>query len=332
LGETKIGAMKLIVKRRKVPLTIRKLRALTRRLSPNHPKIPLIIKDLKKREAGYKGECSIDFPLSFLQSKSYFIFHDLRLQDQSRFFQMDTLLVSKKFALIIEVKNIAGSIYFDPHFNQLIRTKDGKETAFPDPIVQVNRQESQLRNWFLKNGFPSLPILSLIVISNPQTIIRTSPENRKLHYKVIHPDGLPSRINLMEHSITESILGEKDLKKVVRILNKYHIEAASSILERYNLTEEDLIKGVICENCKGFPLIRRHGTWFCNQCQLSNKDAHIQAFRDYFHLLGSTITNRQLRDFLNISSASSTTRILQSLKLTSKGANKGRVYSLNFDE
>ncbi|MFJ7366272.1 nuclease-related domain-containing protein [Peribacillus frigoritolerans] len=104
--------MKLIVKKRKVPLAIRKLRALACRLPPNHPKVPLIMNDLKKREAGYKGECSIDFPLSFLEPKNYFIFHDLRLQDQSRFFQLDTLLISKKFALIIEVKNMAGGAVF----------------------------------------------------------------------------------------------------------------------------------------------------------------------------------------------------------------------------
>ncbi|YCI76831.1 NERD domain-containing protein [Bacillus sp. R1-10] len=287
--------------------------------------------DLKKREAGYKGECSIDFPLSFLEPKSYFIFHDLRLQDQSRFFQLDTLLISKKFALIIEVKNMAGSLYFDPHFNQLIRTIEGKETAFPDPIMQVSRQESQLTNWFLKNGFPSLPILSLIVISNPQTIIRTAPENHKLHYKVIHRDALPAKINQMEHSLTESSFSEKYLKKAVRVMNKHHIDAEFSILERYNLTEKDLIQGVICENCKGNKLFRRHGTWLCNQCQ-SNKTAHIHALRDYFYLIGSTIRNRQLRDFLSISSSSSATRILQSLNLTSSGANEGRVYSLNFDE
>ncbi|MFE5428411.1 nuclease-related domain-containing protein [Peribacillus simplex] len=143
----------MIVKERKVPLSILKLRALAHRLPQSHPKIPSIMNELKKREAGFKGESAIDFPLSFLEPKNYFIFHDLRLQDQSRFFQMDTLLVSKKFALIIEVKNIAGSIYFDPHFNQLIRKKEGKETAFPDPIIQVSRQESQLKNWFLKKIF-----------------------------------------------------------------------------------------------------------------------------------------------------------------------------------
>lgn len=322
----------MIVKKRKVPLAIRKLRALASRLPPNHPKLPLIMNDLKKREAGYRGECSIDFPLSFLEPKSYFIFHDLRLQDQIRFFQLDTLLVSKKYALIIEVKNIAGAIYFDPHFNQLIRTIEGKETAFPDPIIQVSRQESQLTNWFLKNGFPSLPIHSLIVISNPQTIIRTAPDNHKLHYKVIHRNALPSKIKQMEDSITDSSFSEKDLKKAIRVMNKHHIDADFSILERYNLIEEDLIKGVICENCEGNQLFRSHGTWICHQCQLTSKKAHISALRDYFYLLGSTITNRQLRDFLNISSSSSATRILQSLNLTSSGANKGRVYNLYFDE
>lgn len=39
--------MKLIVKKRKVPLAIHKLRALTYRLPPNHPKVPLIMNDLK---------------------------------------------------------------------------------------------------------------------------------------------------------------------------------------------------------------------------------------------------------------------------------------------
>lgn len=136
----------------------------------------------------------------------------------------------------------------------------------------------------------------------------------------------------MEDSITDSSFSEKDLKKAVRVINKHHIDADFSILEQYNLTEKDLIKGAICENCKGNQLFRRHGTWICHQCQLSSKKAHIQALRDYFYLLGSTITNQQLRDFLNISSSSSATRILQSMNLTSGGANKGRVYSLYFDE
>lgn len=227
----------MIVKQRKVPLTILKLRALVRRLPPHHPKVPSIMQDLNKREAGYKGETSIDLPLSFLEPKSHFIFHDIRLQDPSRFFQMDTLIVTKKFALIIEVKNITGMIYFDHHFNQLIRTEDGVESAFPDPLIQVGRQETQLQNWFLQYNIPAIPILSFIVISNPQTIIRTFPENRTLPYKVIHREALPAKIKQIENSMKESILDAKALKKAVRVINKQHIDADFSMLKRYKLSE-----------------------------------------------------------------------------------------------
>ncbi|MGG0409541.1 hypothetical protein [Peribacillus simplex] len=81
--------------------------------------------------------------------------------------------------------------------------------------------------------FSSLLILSLIVISSPQTIIRTSPENHKLHYKVIHRDALPSRIKQMEDSITDSSFSDKDLKKAIRVMNKHQIDADFSILERF---------------------------------------------------------------------------------------------------
>ncbi|WP_317777409.1 nuclease-related domain-containing protein [Peribacillus sp. CSMR9] len=49
---------------------------------------------------------------------------------------------------MIEVKNMAGEIYYDNTFNQHIRTNpDGKTEAFDDPILQVNRQRQQLVEW-----------------------------------------------------------------------------------------------------------------------------------------------------------------------------------------
>lgn len=321
----------MIVKERKIPLTILKLRALLRRLPQSHPKIPIILSDLNKREAGFRGECAIDFPLSFLEPKNYFIFHDIRLQEQTRFFQIDTLVLSKKFALIIEVKNIAGSLYFDSIFNQLIRTKDGIEAAFPDPLLQIERQESQLKNWYRKYGLGVLPIYSLVVISNPQTIIRTNPENRNLQYKVIHRDTLPFKIQQIEKSIKQPNLSDKELKKMIKIISKYHNEADFPILQWFDLKKEDLIQGVICEKCSMSPLLRWSRGWRCFRCETESKDAHIRALRDYYLLLGPTITNRQLREFLSISSSASATRILRSMNLPSEGLNKGKVYHLPFE-
>ncbi|MED3573719.1 nuclease-related domain-containing protein [Cytobacillus praedii] len=322
----------MIVKPRKIPLSIRKLEALIRRLPPYHPKIPLISEELNKKMAGFKGESSLDFYLGFLDPKAYFIFHDLRLKDDSRYFQIDTLIVTKSYLLIIEVKNIAGTIHFDPLFNQLIRIKDGKEMAFPDPLMQVKRQKLQLKKWYTNNGLREIPIYSLVVISNPQTVIRTTPENRLLSQKVIRCEALPSKIIQIENSVHTCILSEKELKKAIRIIKKQHIELDSSIMNKYNISKDELIKGVFCKNCLQFPLARQHGTWFCSVCLEKCNHAHKAALNDYRLLISKTITNSQLRDFLNIESAATATRLLHSMKIPCSGVNKGRVYQLSLFE
>jgi hypothetical protein len=70
----------MIKKPREIPLTIRKLEALLRRTEDKNEKRPLIQQDYAKRLAGYKGERSMNYHLSVLDSKKYHIFHDLRLK------------------------------------------------------------------------------------------------------------------------------------------------------------------------------------------------------------------------------------------------------------
>ncbi|SFE88656.1 nuclease-related domain-containing protein [Alteribacillus iranensis] len=103
----------MIIKPRKVPLHLRKLRALERRLPHSHPKRPEIERDTAKWSAGYKGEQSIDDPLTFLPPHDFRILHDLHLYDGSHYFQIDTLIISSCFLLIIEVINISGTLIFD---------------------------------------------------------------------------------------------------------------------------------------------------------------------------------------------------------------------------
>ncbi|MED1204551.1 nuclease-related domain-containing protein [Heyndrickxia acidicola] len=125
----------MVVKERKIPIKIQKIEALLRRIPITHPKRPLMEEELAKSYAGYRGEQSLDYHFKFLPEKNYLILHDLRLNNNEHsYFQVDSLLMSSKFLVIIEAKNISGSIIFDDHFNQLIRTINGKEEAFSDPI------------------------------------------------------------------------------------------------------------------------------------------------------------------------------------------------------
>ncbi|MGA5690485.1 nuclease-related domain-containing protein [Cytobacillus pseudoceanisediminis] len=85
--------------------------------------------------AGYKGEQAIDFHLSKLPEKEFLIFHDLRLSSGKHFFQIDTLILNHASALILEVKNYGGTLYFDPDSNQLIHTTSkGEVKGYPNPI------------------------------------------------------------------------------------------------------------------------------------------------------------------------------------------------------
>lgn len=322
----------MIKKERKEPLILRQLLALKTRLPSNHPKLPSINDHIKRYSAGYKGECSIDYYLSLLNEKDYCILHDLRLADPPNYFQMDTLILSKRFALILEVKNFTGELYFDSIFHQLIQKKEDGIKVFADPLLQLQRQESQFEKWLLNNGFCALPIFSVVVIANTQTKISTDQENTDVSEKVIHREFLPIKLKQIERFNKTIFLQEGEIKKLTRLILKQHTPHYSSILKKFQIAETELLKGVKCPKCGDLPLLRIHSNWYCKQCHSKHKDAHLQSLQEYYLLMNSSITSSKLREFINISSYPFATRILKSLNLSSLGRTKGRVYQLKDKE
>ncbi|ANC79101.1 hypothetical protein ABE65_020750 [Fictibacillus phosphorivorans] len=136
----------MIKKVRIKPIYMDKLQLLMNRLDDDFVRQSLEV-ELSKMTAGYRGEDSINYFLNMLPNKKEcHVLHDLRIPHESTFFQIDTLIVNPTYILIIEVKNISGNLFFDHTFNQLIRTKNGIEEPFQDPISQVERQKYQLEH------------------------------------------------------------------------------------------------------------------------------------------------------------------------------------------
>nr|WP_276310196.1 nuclease-related domain-containing protein [Bacillus salacetis] len=90
-----------------------------------------------------------------------------RLFDGTHYFQIDSVIITGKYILIVETKNMPGTLNFDTEFNQLIRTNEKVEEAFSDPMIQVKRHKAQLRKWLACLHLSHLPIESLVVISTP---------------------------------------------------------------------------------------------------------------------------------------------------------------------
>ncbi|MBO9129906.1 nuclease-related domain-containing protein [Bacillus sp. 165] len=319
----------MIVKPRQMPLHLQKLDALLRRLPEYHARRQDITEVVVKGRAGYRGEQAVEYPLSFLPSADYLILHDLRLPYQNHYFQIDTLLLSKRFFLVLEIKNISGILYFDSTFHQMIRTYEGKEEAFPDPILQVKRQQEQLQLWLAHHRFLIPPLESLIVIATPRTIIKASPENLSVPQVVIHHANLLNKVTLFEKQYVKEIFTRKQLTSLAKRLQHSHVSLNQDVLKTYKINKDELIKGVFCSNCLYIPMQRKQGKWVCPACTNISLDAHLATLKDYALLCGCFAKNKEIREFLQLSSDSITKHILRSAGVPYEGKNKGRVYHLS---
>jgi hypothetical protein len=73
-------------------------------------------------------------------------------------------------------------------------------------------------------------------------------------------------------------------------------------------------------------MVRKNKVWLCPHCLFHAKNVHQNALLDYFLLIKSSITNKEFRDFLGISSTKTASNLLSTLKLPAAGTNKGRIY------
>ncbi|WP_017754784.1 nuclease-related domain-containing protein [Calidifontibacillus oryziterrae] len=321
----------MIKKPFKAPIKIKKLEALLRRLPVNHPKRLEIEEELSRSVAGFKGEQSLEYYLSFLDKEKFHIFHNIRLSFNQYYFQQDILILSPNYFLIIEAKNISGILTIDPSLNQMIRLVNGEETIMPDPILQVKHQQFQFEKWLNHYKYANVPIESIVVMTNPYTIIKYTSEDLEYKNKIVRSTKLPIKIASYNNH-HKNPLSASELCKISNFINKHHTPYDPDILTKYNLLIDDILPGVICSHCNYRPMIRAWGKWSCPKCSYISNDAHIEALNDYILLFQSTITNHQLRWFLQLPSIRVANYILTSsnLNLTFTGTNKGRYYSLTY--
>jgi hypothetical protein len=322
--------MILIVKERGIPIKIQQLDALLRRIKLDHPSRTKIEDVRVKHMTGFRGEESIDYYLDYLSFDEHFILHDLRLYGKNgHYFQIDTLILTGKFIMILEIKNIFGTLFFDQDFHQLLRFTNDKEEAFPDPILQINEQEAQLKYWLMKNKLPTLPIASFVVISKYQTLLKTSPQHKGIFQKIIRPPVISSKINTLNQVHVNEEISKEALEKISNLLLAQYVPGIQNVIKQFQITESEIIKGIFCPECFS-DLIKKERGWSCPQCRKSYRSVPIENLLDYFFLVRQTITNRQARDFFQINSRIIVTKFLKSLNLTSTGSYKDCEYILTY--
>lgn len=317
----------IIKKHRKIPIYITKLSKLIKRMPQTHNKLLELQQKLKNHITGYKGEKSLEFFYRYLPKDVYFL-HNIRILQNDYYFQMDTVILSPSFITILEIKNLVGHLYFDDRFSQLIRTYEGKKEAFSNPIEQVERQKLHLYKILNQYKFTSLPIETLVVITNPSSIIEASPTYLEASEKVIRSSSLQHKYANLSRKHPNILYTHKDIKKLSKILSKVSSSYDPDVCKLYKINKNELIRGVFCSNCDHSSMSYVWGNWYCPTCSSSSKTAHITALQDYALLISHTITTSECSDYLNLSSKKQAYNLLRLLDLPFTGNRKSRKYIL----
>ncbi|WP_339147241.1 MULTISPECIES: nuclease-related domain-containing protein [unclassified Sutcliffiella] len=318
----------MIKKPREKSVRLLTLEAAIRRVPPVHPKYQLIEKEHGKLHYGFIGEKALDYFLTFLPNNNTQLLHGLRIEDPlNRYFQMDTLLITPGYCLILDSKYVSGTLEFDETTNQLIRHRGEEREKFGDPLSQIERQKYQLTLWLDKHNFPPLPIGGQIVLTHSNaTLINATPSLMK---KVTFHTNLPHKLQAIDDQKFTPLLDNSTYKKLSKMLIKKHTPDEFSILQHFGIHYHELRKGVICPRCTYLPMLQKHGSWICENCGLYSKTAHVKNLMDYKLLVGNIITNRMIRDFLLLPSPNVANYLLSSMKLPTQGTNRGRKYLLD---
>ena len=318
----------MILKNNAISLKLWGLEALDARLSLSFKKQSGIAEELRIVRAGVNGEKTL---INTFQKYSFldlhYIFHDLNMKSTG-LFQMDTLFLSRHGAVILEMKNIAGKIRFLNESKQLMRTlENGQIDFFECPSVQLERNKFLLEDWFHSNNLKGIPIQAVVVFPSARQQFENIPDNLTLLFPLEIPVYL--RRLMKSPPILDKNVLDLVAKKLLAANREYD---PFPICEKYKIDVHEIITGVRCEECGLHGMTSTARGWGCTSCNHFSRDAHRHAVLDYYMLFGNSMTNKQCRDFLHLTSGDKTTRLMKKMNLPFHGENKGRKYALSLKE
>ena len=309
----------MILKQRSEPAEIFQLESLIQRTPNVHPRFTHWTEQLRRISAGFHGEQRVDDLWNEIQMNlPHYLIHDLYIQKAASFHQMDTILVTSRFVLLLEIKSIAGQLNFDPQLRQFSRTnKDGSVDGLRNPDDQLRRHETWLKQ-FLAAQKVSLPVIGVIVFAYPSSIVNSRSGKRIM----IQSSGLPYLVEQLLAKYPADFLDARQTRRLANRLLQLHSEKPARQLD----VPVDLRKGVLCSKECGGKMKYYWRKWTCSVCSRVDAHAHLRTLEQYRVLIKPLISSREFRDFTGIESVSIASKLLKESRMTFQGSFKDREY------
>ncbi|MEH7237461.1 nuclease-related domain-containing protein [Bacillus sp. JJ1562] len=183
---------------------------------------------------GYEGELLFD---SFTEKLDCdcLVLNDLLLQINNITFQIDSLLLTPEVLYIFEVKNYEVDFYYESD-----RLYKKPKIERNNPLIQLNRSESLLRQFLQSHGF-TIPIQAYVVFVNPSFTLYQAPLNIPIIFS--------TQLNVFFQNLNKSTTKLNNKHKVLaeKLVSLHMQESPYSALPGYEY--EQLRKGICCGKC-----------------------------------------------------------------------------------
>lgn len=206
-----------------------------------------IEKEIKICTWGMLGEKNIAFELRNSGIPMY-VLHDVNIEIEDLTAQIDYIVVTRKLNFIIECKNLIGDIEIDNNGNFLrkytFKGKQIKEGIY-SPITQNQRHLEVLKkvkkdsfndNFLFKMGIDKTFDLfnkSIVVLSNPKTILNAKYAKKDVKDQVIRADQLIKHMKFHINQSKEFASSDKQMLSIANDFLNLHNQSKSSFEKRY---------------------------------------------------------------------------------------------------
>lgn len=213
-----------------------------------------IERDIEFLKAGIKGEKNVYYELknSFIPM---IVLHDIRIQDGDYIAQLDFVIVTAQFIMVLETKKMNGDIYINESgdFVRSIKNKYGKvikKEGIYSPIAQNDRHVRIVKNLLIKNGMiKRMNVLSGVVIANEKSIVNKSRASQEIKEKIFRFDQITDILNSRIDEYKKSIeIFEYKMKEIAEFFIVNNKSVRFDYIKKYSLSKEDFVEYKITDD------------------------------------------------------------------------------------
>ncbi len=204
-----------------------------------------IQRDIMLLQAGIAGEKQVRFELENSHIPMY-VLHDLYLEYEGLSAQIDYLIITHMHQYVVECKNLYGDIDINTN-GDFVRTfsygRYKKKEGIYSPITQnrrhmelIKQMRSAEKGLLLRGSFEKdfyKNYRSIVVLSNPKTVLNTKFAKKDIRNQVIRVDQLAEYIRSTDNEPGSIFSSDKDMEKFAHYFLGKHKQNPVDYSEKY---------------------------------------------------------------------------------------------------